>query len=76
MVEPSKIRVVIVDDEHLARKKIQNLLKNDSEIEVVGECSNGTEAVNAVRAQRPDLLFWISRFQTGRIESVRGSFGS
>ena len=57
MVESSKIRVLIVDDEHLARKKIQNLLKNDSEIEVVGECSNGIDSVNAVKSLRPDLLF-------------------
>jgi len=57
MAETSKIRVLIVDDEPLARKKIQNLLKNHSDIEVVGECSNGIEAVDSVKSLRPDLVF-------------------
>src|SRR4051794_16492535 len=57
MPEIQKIRVLIVDDEPLARKKIQNLLKSDSEVEVVGQCSNGIEAVDSVKLLKPDLVF-------------------
>ncbi|HZS47164.1 MAG TPA: LytTR family DNA-binding domain-containing protein [Blastocatellia bacterium] len=57
MIEPGKIKVLIVDDEPLARRKIRGLLKNDPEIEVVGECSNGNDAIASVKALSPDLLF-------------------
>ena len=50
------IRTVIVDDERLARQKVRTLLADDEEIEVVGECANGEEAIAAVRKERPDLL--------------------
>lgn len=51
------IRTIIVDDEPSARTRIQRLLTNDPEIEVITECRNGTEAVDAVMKHRPDLLF-------------------
>jgi len=50
------IRTLIVDDERLARQKVRTLLDDDAEIEIVGECANGTEAIAAVRKQKPDLL--------------------
>lgn len=50
------IRTVIVDDERLARQKLRTLLLDDEDIEIVSECSNGAEAVEAVRQFRPDLL--------------------
>ena len=50
------IRVLIVDDEPLAREKIKGMAKDDPDLSVVGECSNGAEAVEAVRTLRPDLL--------------------
>src|SRR5204863_5328197 len=53
---PMKIRTLIVDDERLARQKVRTLLDDDAEIEIVGECANGAEAVAAVRKQKPDLL--------------------
>lgn len=52
-----KIKTLIVDDEPLARQTIKDLLVDDEEIEVIGECSNGLEAVNFIRQQSPDLLF-------------------
>jgi two-component system LytT family response regulator len=52
-----QIRTLIVDDEPLARTTIAELLRNDPEISVVGECGSGTEAIEAVRARRPTLLF-------------------
>jgi two-component system LytT family response regulator len=48
---------LIVDDEPLARASIAALLGGDSGISIVGECGSGTEAIEAVRAGKPSLLF-------------------
>jgi two-component system LytT family response regulator len=50
------IRVLVVDDEPLAREKIRVMVADDPEIRVVAECSNGVEAVEAVQTMRPDLI--------------------
>ena len=52
-----KIRTVIVDDEPLARRNLRLLLEKDPQIEIVEECGNGREAVNAIHALSPDLIF-------------------
>src|SRR2546421_2368969 len=52
-----KIQALIVDDEPLARERLRKLLKDESEIEVIGECADGREAVATIQQQRPDLLF-------------------
>lgn len=52
-----KICALIVDDELLARKALQAMLKDDSEIEVIAECRNGREAVEAIRSHSPDIVF-------------------
>lgn len=54
---PSILRVVIVDDEPRARASLRKLLEADCEVELVGECANGREAVEAARAHAPDLMF-------------------
>ena len=51
------IRTLIVDDEPLSREVIREYLAADEEFEIVGECSNGFEAVKAVSEHDPDLLF-------------------
>ena len=51
------IRVLIVDDEPLARKKIRTFLKDYSDLEVVAECANGREASGSIMSLAPDLLF-------------------
>jgi len=51
------IRTLIVDDEPLARRGLRARLEQQSDIEVVGECSNGREAVAAIRRIGPDLVF-------------------
>jgi two-component system, LytTR family, response regulator len=51
------IRTLIVDDEPMARASIAALLRGDPEIEIIGECGSGTEAIEAIRANRPQLLF-------------------
>ena len=52
-----KIRALIVDDEPLARRTIRDLLSDDPDVYVGGECGGGGEAVESIRAQPPDLLF-------------------
>jgi two-component system LytT family response regulator len=57
-VEATKhYRVVIVDDEELARRVLSELLRIHKEVEVVAECANGFEAVKAAAELKPDLLF-------------------
>ncbi len=51
------IRALIADDEALARKFVRRMLKDDHEVEIVGECSNGKEAVAMIRKQKPDVVF-------------------
>ena len=51
------IRVLIVDDESLARDTIRLLLEDNEQFEVVGECKDGDEAVKAIQADKPDLVF-------------------
>jgi two-component system LytT family response regulator len=50
------IRVVIVDDESLAREGIKKLCSKDPDIEVVAECASGRAAVAAIEQVEPDLL--------------------
>jgi two-component system LytT family response regulator len=52
-----KIRALIVDDEPLAREGIQMRLKQAPDIEVIGECGNGGQAVALIRREAPDLVF-------------------
>ena len=52
-----KIRTLIVDDEPLARQRIRTLLQQTPDVEIVGEAADGMEALVALAALRPDLLF-------------------
>jgi len=51
------IRALIVDDEPLARRSVASMLAAEPDIDLVGECGSGGEAVARIRAERPDLLF-------------------
>jgi two-component system LytT family response regulator len=51
------IRVLIVDDEPLARGRIRELLKRESEIGEIDEAGNGPLAVRKIRTRQPDLVF-------------------
>ncbi len=57
MNELDSIRAVIVDDEPAAREVVRTLLDHHPRVEVVAEAANGEDAVETVRAIRPDLLF-------------------
>ena len=49
--------MLIVDDEPWARKRIATLLKAEADVEMVGECSGGAEAVRTITERVPDLVF-------------------
>ena len=51
------IRTLIVDDEPIARRNLRALLRNYADIELVGECGSGEQAVRLIKADPPDLLF-------------------
>jgi two-component system LytT family response regulator len=51
------MRVLIVDDEPLARERIRTLLAWDGDVVIAGECGDGRSAVEAIRELRPDLVF-------------------
>lgn len=50
-------RVLIIDDEALARQRVRKLLEDRSDITIVKECRNGTEAIAAISHEDPDLIF-------------------
>jgi two-component system LytT family response regulator len=52
-----KIRTLIVDDEPLARRKIRNLLKGETDVQIIGESADGQEAVADMMKKKPDLVF-------------------
>jgi two-component system LytT family response regulator len=51
------IRVLIIDDEPLARQRLRALLEAEPDIEVISECADGRAAVAAIQAHKPDLIF-------------------
>ncbi|HEX8696884.1 MAG TPA: LytTR family DNA-binding domain-containing protein [Longimicrobium sp.] len=51
------IRTLIVDDEPLARERLRTLLEREDDVEVVGECGDGVEAVDSIVRLEPDLVF-------------------
>jgi two-component system LytT family response regulator len=51
------IHTVLADDEVLARQKLRQLLRNEPEIDIVGEGANAIETIDLVRATKPQLLF-------------------
>jgi len=55
--EKPQIRVLIVDDEPLGRKMVRQMLNSHSEIEILGECQNGLEAIDETKTTNPDLVF-------------------
>jgi two-component system LytT family response regulator len=50
------MRVIIVDDEHLARAVLREFLSHHADVEIVAECANGYEAVKAIAQLGPDLV--------------------
>jgi two-component system, LytTR family, response regulator len=53
----NKIRTLIVDDESMARERILGLLSQEQDVEVIGQCSDGQQAVSAIQQLSPELVF-------------------
>jgi len=53
----NKIRTLIVDDEAMARERILGLLSQEQDVEVIGQCSDGQQAVSAIQQLSPELVF-------------------
>ena len=52
-----KLRTLLVDDEALSRRGLELRLRMAGDVEIIGHCTNGREALNAIRDQKPDLVF-------------------
>jgi two-component system, LytTR family, response regulator len=52
-----KLRTLIVDDEMPSRKKIRSFLEEHPDFQLVGECADGEQAIAAIRAHSPELIF-------------------
>lgn len=74
MSEPSQdntIKIILADDHALVRDGIRALLEEESDLEVVGEVSNGLEALEMVNEKNPDILIIDIRMpELGGIETV------
>ncbi|MCK9684430.1 LytR/AlgR family response regulator transcription factor [Scleromatobacter humisilvae] len=57
MTSSPGLRALIVDDEDLARRLIREYLQGHADIDIVGECENGLDAVKQIGALQPDLVF-------------------
>src|ERR1700687_2651767 len=51
------IRALVVDDETLAREALREILQEDGAFEIVRECKNGKEAVQAIQKEKLDVVF-------------------
>ncbi len=51
------IRTLLVDDEKLAIQGLQLRLEAHEDVEVIGTCQNGREAIRAIKTEKPDLVF-------------------
>ena len=56
-MQREKIRAMVVDDEPLARSNLRVLLGRDGEVELVGECASGKQALQEIRKKKPELVF-------------------
>ena len=54
---PRTLRTLLVDDEALSRRGLELRLRMANDIEIVGQCTNGREALAAIREHQPDLVF-------------------
>jgi two-component system LytT family response regulator len=51
------LRALIIDDELPARKKLAMLMREEADIEIVGQCANGLEGIAAIEEKHPDVIF-------------------
>ena len=65
------IRIVLVDDEAMVRVGLRMVLSGEPDLEVVGEASDGEEAVDVVQETRPDVVLMDIRMP--RVDGIEGS---
>jgi two-component system LytT family response regulator len=51
------IRTLVVDDDALSRNHVRGLLEREDDIELIGECVDGSDAIPRIRNEKPDLVF-------------------
>src|SRR5262245_37861722 len=51
------VRTLIVDDEAFGRQRVRSLLQRAENVHIIGECANGLDALQAIEAEAPDLVF-------------------
>jgi two-component system LytT family response regulator len=51
------IRVLLSDDESLARERLRCLLQDEEDLEIVAECGDGNTAISLIKKEKPDLVF-------------------
>jgi len=72
LVNPSKIRILLVDDHIVMRMGLVTATSGEPDMEVVAEADNGLEAVNAFRVHRPDVVVLDLRMpKKNGIETIR-----
>jgi len=57
VADPSRLRVVVVDDEEPSRRKLRALVEAHPRLDLIAECATAVEAVRELRAAKPDLVF-------------------
>lgn len=62
--DPSRIRVLIVDDHYVARLGLHGIISDQEDMEVVGEAAGGAEAVEVYRSTHPDVVVTDLRMPT------------
>jgi len=72
VTEPRRaLRVLVVDDELLARQRVTDMLSKERGVEIVGETDNGSAAIEMIRALKPDLVFLDVQMPVSGFDVVR-----
>lgn len=71
-MEQAKIRLVLVDDHQMVRETWKLILQQDHRIDIIAECSSGTEAIDAANNLSPDIILMdINMFPVNGFEATR-----
>lgn len=53
----TSLKTILIDDEELARRLVREFLRAHTDVEIIAECENGQQAVDAILLHKPDLVF-------------------